>query len=169
MTAALVCQLNPRCCPWSLGVLKIQEPWNMIQILVPKTIPMLMDIKIIISRLVPDYTVHLSHICYQFICILCLAQFHIKRDCFSLVFPTFVQFSTQIVVLFLNSLFSSQIFQLAQKSWPTCSEEAFISFFQVTNNIATSAIYKSFNLCITKSQFSNNCQTIELLFNRSTW
>ena len=49
-----------------------------------------------------------------------LAQFQIKMDRFSLVFPTYVPFITKIAVLFL-SLFSRQIFKLTSKIWPTCS------------------------------------------------
>ena len=39
-----------------------------------------------------------------------LAQFQIKRACFSLVFPTYVQFCTQIVVLYFLEPFQKPIF-----------------------------------------------------------
>ena len=57
------------------------------------------------------------------------SQFQIKRAHFSLVFPTNVQFCTQIVVLyFFKSLFSSQLFKLTSKIWPTCSISAYPPF-----------------------------------------
>ena len=46
--------------------------------------------------MVPDKTVHLSNNCYHFL----KDQYQIKISLFSLVFPTYVQFCTKILVLF---------------------------------------------------------------------
>ena len=53
-----------------------------------------------------------------------LPQFQIKRACFSLVFPTYLLFCTQIVVnYFFKSLFISQFVLLTLKRLPTYSSE----------------------------------------------
>ena len=51
-----------------------------------------------------------------------LAQFHIKRAHFSLVFPTYFLFYTQIVVLFF-CLFSSQLFIWTWKLGPDAHQQ----------------------------------------------
>ena len=53
--------------------------------------------------MVPDDTVHLSHVFYQLILFI-FDQFQIKRASFYLVFTTDVEFRTKIVVLFLKPI-----------------------------------------------------------------
>ena len=47
-----------------------------------------------------------------------------KRTRFSLVFPTYIQLCTHILVLYFKSLFNSQLFYISQKSHPICSSSA---------------------------------------------
>ena len=77
-------------------------------------------------------------------------QFQIRIYHFSLVCPTYVLFSTQIEVLFLQTLFSSQFLSHINNSSHMLSS-SLSTYFRVTNNRLTSNIDKSFNICRTKS------------------
>ena len=91
-----------------------------------------------------------------------LAQFHIKKARFSLVFSTYVQFSTKIVVIFLP--FHQITFFPQLKKSAHMLRSRLSTVFQVVNNRSTSTIDETFNLLRTKYHFLNNHQKIELPF-----
>ena len=92
-------------------------------------------------------------------------QFNIKWAHFTLVFPTYVQFCMQIVVLYFFRAFSSANFRADLEKSAHMLRIILPTVFQVIKNLLTLTINKSFNIRLTKSQFSNNHQTSELPFN----
>ena len=97
-----------------------------------------------------------------------LARFQIKRALFSLVFPTYIKFCTQIVVLFLEP-FQKPTFLSRLEKLAHIISSSLSTVFQVINNISTSTIEESFNIHQKKYQFSNRHQTIELLCDQSDY
>ena len=73
------------------------------------------------------------------------SQFQINRARFSLVFPTYIQFCTQIVVIFLEPFQQPNFLADLEESAHILSS-VLPTVFQVINNIPTSNIDKSFNL-----------------------
>ena len=73
------------------------------------------------------------------------AKFQIKRARFSLVFPTCVQFCTQILLLCILDVFSSQFLDDLKKLAHIIISRLSV-IFQVTKNLFTSNINERFNL-----------------------
>ena len=92
-----------------------------------------------------------------------LPQFQINRPHFSFVFPTYVQFYTQIAVRFLKDFQHPTFLANLEKSAHMLSRSLY-TIFQVTTNQSNSTIDKSFNKFQTKFRFLNNHQKIELPF-----
>ena len=96
-------------------------------------------------------------------------QFQIKWARFSMVFPTYAQFCTKIVVLLFFKDFSAANFLAELKKLAHKNSSSLSTVFQFTNNWSNSTIDESFNIFRTKSLFSINHQTIEPSFDRSTY
>ena len=74
-----------------------------------------------------------------------LAQYQIKIDCFSFMFPTYVLFCRKIVVPFFKPFHRPNVLTHLEKSSHILNN-SLSTVFQVTNNQSTSTIDRSFNL-----------------------
>ena len=101
---------------------------------------------------------HLLLVSFYFV----LAQFHINKSRFSLVFPTYVQFCTKLLVLSFLEPFRKPTFLADLKKLSHILSSSLSAVFQVTNNQSISKIDKSFNIRQTKSWFLNHHQMIKL-------
>ena len=89
-----------------------------------------------------------------------LPQFHIRIDNFYWLFPTYVQFCTEISVLSFFKPFSQPIFLARHEKSAHMLSSSLSIVLQVTKNWFASTINNSFNICQTKSLFSNNNPTV---------